>query len=158
MSNQIIDGNVQIPRWNGAIVMPNVINAVENALTTITVAQSGSIIFCPQSQHIADANHNAIQLPAPSAGFNLKIIFTDVGDGTGNHEWYIYTAANNILGSFVSITAGLAAQVIAAATNSFARGGELADALPGDYVNIYSNGTNYFIFGYSSGAATPWVV
>jgi len=39
MSNQIIDGIVQMPNWNGTIVMPATINIIENALTTITVAQ-----------------------------------------------------------------------------------------------------------------------
>jgi len=156
MSNQIIDGNVQIPRWNGAIVMPNTINAVENALTTVTVAQSGSIIFCPQSTHNPVAGGaNTINLPAPSAGFNLRIIFIAAGDGTAGHNWDITSTGANIIGSSVAVTAALAATDIAGAT-TITRNAVAADALPGDYIDLYSNGTNYFVFAYSAGAATPW--
>ncbi len=57
----------------------------ENAVTTLTIADGGKQIYCPQSTHNNDGTHNVINLPAPTAGFKIDILFKAVGDATSAH-------------------------------------------------------------------------
>jgi hypothetical protein len=135
--------------------LKRVINAVENAITTLTVAQSGCIVYCPQSTHNNSSTINVIDLPAPTAGWNCKIIFQAVGDNTAGHGWQITGTGANLKGTAVGVAGGLVGVLTTGVTNLI-RSGTAANAVNGDWVQIDSDGTNMFYYASSTGTATPY--
>lgn len=97
----------------------------------ITAAESGSIF-------LLDAIGEAITLPAVSAGLNYEFIVTDTVATT---DWTITAPASVIYGS-----AEVAGAVVAAsAENTITL--VVAKALPGDYIKLVSDGTNWYVRG-----------
>jgi hypothetical protein len=134
------------------------VTATENAATTLTTAQSGITVFCPQSTHNNSSSVNVINLPAPTtSGLKYKIVFTSAGDNTSAHGWQITSTGANMLGVTVSVAAGLVPVVRTASTNLI-RNGVAADTKAGDYVELVSDGTNYYFYGAAFGVASPWSV
>ena len=102
-----------------------------SADTTLTAADSGKIIML-------DAIGEAITLPSPTAGVNFKFICSAT---TATSNWTIVSATDVIYGS-----AQVAGAVIAAdAENTITL--VVAKFLPGDWVSLVSDGTNWYVEG-----------
>ena len=100
-----------------------------SADTTLTPAFSGYTIYL-------DAVGEVITLPAPSAGVNFKFICTVTALTT---DWTIVSATDVIFGS-----AQVAGAVVAAsAENTITL--VVAKFLPGDWVTLESDGTNWYV-------------
>ena len=100
-----------------------------SADTTLTPSESGKVI-------LLDAIGEVITLPAVEAGLNYKFICTVV---TATTDWTIVAATNVIFGS-----AQVAGAVIAAdAENTITL--VVAKFLPGDWVTLESDGTNWYV-------------
>lgn len=97
--------------------------------TTLTAADSGKII-------LLDAIGEAITLPAVSAGVNYKFICTVTAVTT---DWTIVAAAAVIYGS-----AQVAGAVVAASAETTITL-VVAKFLPGDWVSLISDGTNWYV-------------
>ena len=136
-----------------------IVTATNNALTTLTAADSGKMVLVPQSTVADTSSASAIQLPTASAaltGFNLHFRFTAVGDGTGG--WRIMSASDNIT-VLRRVTLNAAAASISVAgftTANLQRDGTAADALAGDYVELWCDGTSYYAYCVSHGVASPF--
>ncbi len=100
-----------------------------SADTTLTPSESGKVI-------LLDAIGEVITLPAVEAGLNYKFICTVTAVTT---DWTIVAATNVIFGS-----AQVAGAVIAAdAENTITL--VVAKFLPGDWVTLESDGTNWYV-------------
>ena len=99
--------------------------------TTLTASDSGKHI-------LLDAIGEAITLPSPTAGLNYKFICTAT---TATTDWTIVSATDVIYGS-----AQVAGAVVAAsAENTITL--VVAKFLPGDWVSLESDGTNWYVEG-----------
>ena len=97
--------------------------------TTLTASDSGKVL-------LLDAVGEAITLPSPIAGVNYKFICTTT---TATTDWTIVAATDVIFGS-----AQVAGAVIAAdAENTITL--VVAKFLPGDWVTLESDGTNWYV-------------
>ena len=97
--------------------------------TTLTASDSGKHI-------LLDATGEAITLPSPTAGLNYKFICTVT---TAVSDWTIVSATDVIYGS-----AQVAGAVVAAdAENTITL--VVAKFLPGDWVTLESDGTNWYV-------------
>lgn len=102
-----------------------------SADTTLTAADSGKSI-------ILDAVGEAITLPAPADGLKFKFICSVT---TATTDWTIVSATDVIYGS-----AQVAGAVVAAsAENTITL--VVAKFLPGDWVSLESDGTNWYVEG-----------
>lgn len=102
-----------------------------SADTTLTPADSGKTIML-------DAIGEAITLPSPTAGCNFKFICSTTAATT---DWTIVSATDVIYGS-----AQVAGAVVAAsAENTITL--VVAKFLPGDWVSLVSDGTNWYVEG-----------
>lgn len=99
--------------------------------TTLTVVDSGKIF-------LLDAIGEVITLPSPTKGVNYKFI-CQVTTATSN--WTIVSATKVIYGS----ASVVGAAVPASAENTV----NLVQAkfLPGDWVTLKSDGTNWYVYG-----------
>lgn len=97
--------------------------------TTLTASESGKVL-------LLDAIGEAITLPAVEAGLNYKFICTTT---TATTDWTIVAATAVIQGS-----AQVAGAVIAAADESLITL-VVAKFLPGDWVTLESDGTNWYV-------------
>lgn len=104
-----------------------------SADTTLTASDSGKII-------LLDAIGEAITLPAPAEGLNYKFICTVT---TATSDWTIVTddGDNIIFGS-----AQVAGAVVAASEEDTITL-VVAKFLPGDWVSLVSDGTNWYVEG-----------
>ncbi len=132
-----------------------------NALTTLTAADSGKLVLVPQGTDPDSATVSAIQLPTASAaitGFHLKFIFTAVGNDTAGDGWRIMSASDNIvvLRRVTLNAAAGSASVAGFTTANLQRDGTAADAIAGDYVDLWCDGTNYYAYCVSHGVASPF--
>jgi|CEGF01.1.fsa_nt_gi hypothetical protein len=105
--------------------------------TTLTAADSGKT-------YILDATGEVITLPAVAAGLKFKFICSAA---TATTDWTIVSATNVIQGS--AIVAG--AVVPAADENTISL--VATKTLPGDFVEVVSDGTNWYAFGNAVTAA-----
>jgi len=102
-----------------------------SADTTLTASESGKVL-------LLDAIGEAITLPSPTAGLNYKFLCTVT---TATTDWTIVAASNVIYGS-----AQVAGAVVAAsAENTITL--VVAKFLPGDWVTLESDGTNWYVEG-----------
>jgi len=150
-------GNVVVNNvLKGGIIANNVV-ATENAATTLTSTQSGGVVYCPQSTHNNTSSVNVINLPAPTVGFSVVIVFKSVGDGTSAHGWQITSTAANMIGNTVAqnTAAGSSNTNVSTAKTSVIRNGT-TNAQAVDYVEIWSDGTNHYFWAWAGAATTPW--
>ena len=111
-------------------VADNMLKAI-TADTTLTPAQSGKTI-------LLDAVGEAITLSAPIAGVKFKFLCTET---TATSNWTIVSSTNVIYGS-----AQVAGAVVAAsAENTITL--VVAKFLPGDWISLESDGTNWYVEG-----------
>ena len=102
-----------------------------SADTTLTASESGKVL-------LLDAIGEAITLPSPTAGLNYKFLCTVT---TVTTDWTIVSATDVIYGS-----AQVAGAVVAAsAENTITL--VVAKFLPGDWVTLESDGTNWYVEG-----------
>jgi len=102
-----------------------------SADTTLTASESSKTI-------LLDAIGEAITLPSPTAGLRYKFLCTVT---TATTDWTIVSSTNVIYGS-----AQVAGAVIAAsAENTITL--VVAKFLPGDWVSLESDGTNWYVEG-----------
>lgn len=97
--------------------------------TTLTAADSGKVF-------LLDATGEVITLPAVSAGLNYKFICSVAVTGT---DWTIINGADVMYGSATvagAVVACAAKDVITLVADKF---------LPGDEVNLLSDGTNWYV-------------
>jgi hypothetical protein len=99
--------------------------------TTLTVSDSGKIL-------LLDAVGEAITLPAVTAGLNYKFVCTVTAATT---DWTIAAAAAVIYGS-----AQVAGAVVAASAETTITL-VVAKFLPGDWITLESDGTNWYVEG-----------
>jgi len=102
-----------------------------SADTTLTASDSGKHI-------LLDAIGEAITLPAPTAGLNFKFICTAA---TATSDWTIVSSTNVIQGS------AQVAGAVVAASNENTITLVVAKFLPGDWVSLESDGTNWYVEG-----------
>ena len=98
---------------------------------TLTAADTGKTI-------LLDAIGEAITLPSPTAGVSFKFLCTVT---TATSNWTIVSATNVIYGS-----AQVAGAVIAASAENTVNL-VVAKFLPGDWVTLVSDGTNWYVEG-----------
>src|ERR1700733_12045018 len=148
--------------------MAQVIQAVENAQTLLPLsaglAPGGLLVTVPQSTHASSTSTgvNQIKLPLiPTAGWKARIAFSQVGDNvsSGAHNWAI--SSGPLLTSNMSGTVDAPASGSYAATNvtgitTITRSGTSANALPGDWVDIWADGSIYLFYAHSGGTASPF--
>ncbi|MHB1097798.1 MAG: hypothetical protein ACYC3F_16690 [Gemmatimonadaceae bacterium] len=131
---------------------------IASALPVMTLASTGaqtiiadynnSIIFMPTNTGAA-----VVTMPAPFAGAYYKIIATGVGAATGFA--FTFTAAVGSGDIVANIPAGSTSAHATARTSITS--GAAANLLAGDSLELYSDGTNWFYYARSSGAAAGWV-
>jgi len=102
-----------------------------SADTTLTASDSGKTI-------LLDAVGEAITLPAVEAGLNYKFVLTAA---TATSSWTITAATAVIYGSAQLAGAVLAASAESVITIVHTKG------LPGDWVSLVSDGTNWYVEG-----------
>lgn len=102
-----------------------------SADTTLTASDSGKIISL-------DAVGEAITLPAPTAGFNYEF---ECNTTTATTDWVITATGAIIYGS-----AQVAGAVVAASAETTVTL-VVAKFLPGDWVRLRSDGTNWYVEG-----------
>lgn len=132
----------------GNIVLSRAINykpVVETvtAANVITAAETGSVFF------LNSATEFASTLPAPAAGLKFTFIVTAAPSGA---DYTITTnaSANIVLGQVYTVDVNSATdpdfEVTGGDTVSFVS----AKAVVGDRVDVISNGTNWFVYGFCS--------
>lgn len=133
-SGPLYVGGVEVESKVREIVTPT-------AATTLTAAQSGSIIS------LTAAAGYAVTLPAvaSSAGLNYHFV---VGVVHATTDWVITSAAADIYGVVDELST---VQAVAGATTINL---ELATATIGDWYYLYSDGTNWYISGHAAQAAS----
>jgi len=104
------------------------------AVTTLTAAQSGSVIY------INNATGFTTTLPAPAAGLNFMFI-NKLANTSGNHV--ISGGAGLVKGNVVSVAATAGSTSTAGAQANFVANQSVA----GDRVEFYSDGTSWFGYG-----------
>jgi hypothetical protein len=115
---------------------------------TLTVAQSGAIVFLPQATASI-----IINLPAPTAGWYCKVILTAVADGT---HTVTFSAPSAIMsGTRYGV---IAAPVGVSATNitNLILSATAANAVVGDNIVFTSDGTKIYYTAWSNGTAAAF--
>jgi len=111
--------------------------------TTLTNDDSGKVIFMDAS------SANTITLPAVStvtAGWNIKVILT----ATGNTGIINTNGAEDKLAGYVEESAANGGNHTLSADADADRITFVNGAIPGDWVDIHSNGTLFYVFGKSA--------
>jgi hypothetical protein len=126
-------------------VTPVVSLAAATASQTLTVAQSGSIVFLPQC-----TVNTTVTLPSATAGFNCRVQLTAVPDGS--HTVTFTNGGANLSGVRIGVAAALV-PVAATAQTNLILGSTAANAKVGDYVDFSSDGSKIYYRAFSSGTA-----
>ncbi len=117
--------------------------------TTLTAAQSGSIVTMPQ----ATAAGVEYFLPAVAAGLNFKFLVTATSDGA-NTRVISATGGTPIIGLLLGLTAGF--NTAKAAALSLTLSATANNVKVGDYAQFTCDGTNWSVQAFSSGTACGW--
>lgn len=125
----------------------NVINLDATSARVLTAAESGSIVYFPQTTPAS----LTITLPAVAYGLNFRFVSTGSGDGAG-HTRSIAGAANGLVNGII-IGASVAA---ATAKNALVYSATAANTKPGDYAIFTCDGTNWYCQAFSAGTAVGW--
>ena len=129
------------PLYVGGIEVQSVLQEIvtPTAAQTLTAAQSGAVIS------LTAAAGYAVTLPAvaSSAGVHYRFV---VGVVHATTDWVITSVAADIQGMVDELSA------IQAVTNATTINLELATATIGDWYDLYSDGTNWYINGHAAQA------
>lgn len=138
----------QITGSSSIFVTGGTIGPLANEATTTTDAlggsESGKTIF------LNSATGFVTTLPAPAAGYNFRFIIGATAPTSGNHTIVTSSSSNVIYGNVVVNGAEVAGS--AEDTISFVA----STALPGDWVQVVADGTNWYVSGQAAatGAVT----
>lgn len=110
-----------------------------SAATTLTASQSGSLVL------LDAAAGYAVTLPSPAAGLSFRFVVKSLFATT---DWVITSASANMYGTIME--AGALQAVAGATTINLELG---ADTI-GDYIDVYSDGTNWYVAGSTAQAAS----
>lgn len=127
-----VGGTVVGQSSSGKVVTPT-------AATTLTAAQSGSVVA------LAQAAGYAVTLPSPAAGLNYRFVVQALFATT---DWVITSAAANMYGSVMEAST---VQAVAGATTINLELG--ADTI-GDTIDVWSDGTYWYVSGFCVQAAS----
>lgn len=134
----------------GATPMLNpIVTSTANGTTALTAGQSGSIVYISGST-TASAS---ITLPAPTAGLNFKFVLTAVADGT--HTTTISDGNSHLSGNLIGLAAGAVITKVSNATNLISSA-NAANAVVGDYADVFSDGSKWYVRAISGGTANGW--
>ena len=123
----------------GVVTAPADAVFTPTAAVTLTAAQSGSIVA------LALAAGVAITLPSPSVGLSYRFVVQALFATT---DYVITSAAANMYGTVMELST---AQLVAGATTINL---ELAADTIGDYIDVYSDGVNWYVSGAMAQAAS----
>lgn len=125
----------------GTVYGTPVVDLVENvsAATTLTFADSGKTLYMKASAG------KAITLPAPEAGFKVKIV---TGQAFATTAWTVVSTGANIRGGAIVNSTFVASA--GTTTITFSASAETI----GDYVELTSDGTSYFVNGVGASASS----
>jgi len=137
-SGPVVSTNGFTGDLTGGITLPIV---TPTGATTLTAAQSGSIIS------LTAAAGYAVTLPAVASSAGLTYRFV-IGVVHATTDWVITSAAADIYGVVDELST---VQAVAGATTVNL---ELATATIGDWYDLYSDGTNWYINGHAAQAAS----
>ncbi len=107
--------------------------------TTLTSGASGSTLF------MKAAAGKAITLPAPAAGFKLKIV---TGAAFATTAWTVVSTGANIRGGAIVNSVFVASA--GTTTITFSASAETI----GDFIELTSDGTSYFVTGVGAAASS----
>jgi hypothetical protein len=149
-SNRTHFSNVDVGVSGGSSTLTLNGQAVENlakdvlelaAATTLTTAQSGSLVA------LTGTTGYAVTLPAASAlaGCNYRFVVQDL---FGTTDWVITSPAANMYGTVDELST---VQTVAGATTINL---ELAADTIGDWIEVVSDGTNWYVSGHCAQAAS----
>ena len=131
-SGPLYVGGVEVESRTPEVVTPT-------GATTLTAAQSGSIVA------LAQAAGYAVTLPPPAAGLNYLFVVQALFATT---DWVITSASANMYGSVMELST---IQAVAGATTINLELG--ADTI-GDWIELYSDGVNWYVRGACAQAAS----
>jgi len=131
-----------------------VVSASASANTSLTAAQSGSLVVIPQSTASV-----SIQLPAVASGLRYRFLFTAQSDGS--HTTTIQVGSGTVgalagwIYNFVLTTNAPALKAAHSTTNggivnpatTIVRSATAADTKAGDFLECFCDGTNYYFTG-----------
>lgn len=147
------DGNSNRPLTAGSTnLLLNLLNKITLSPTvtpqTLSIAQSGSIVFLPQATASI-----VINLPVATAGWSCKVILTAVADGSHTVTFSAPTAILSgtrygVIAAPVGVSAVNQTNLILSAT--------AANAVVGDYVIFTSDGTKIYYTAWSNGTGAGW--
>ncbi len=134
---------------NVMLARPQIITAPATGTVNLTVAQSGSIIFMPQAT--GNTTHN---LPAPSSGVNFKFIITDTANGSNTRA---ITATSTLLFGTIIGPGGADTDVLLVnGATTLTLSATANNVKKGDFLYLFSDGTNWYVDGRSGGSAVGW--
>lgn len=131
-----------------SITLPTVTLSASAASQTLTAAQSGSLVICPT----LTANQS-VALPTAAAGLNFKFRWSG-GGGSFGHTITAGSAIlyGGILLGTTSITSPNLTQLVVSTKTNVIRGG--TNGVPGDWIDLESDGTNWYVKGAATGSNT----
>ncbi len=120
--------------------------------TSLTAAQSGSLVLMPQ----ATANVGIV-LPAVAVGLWYRILFQAVADGTHTQTLSITGSPASLSGQVMNIAAAAFTSALLPAS-TIVRSATAANTKIGDYIDVYCDGVTYHCHGVGYGAAATYTV
>lgn len=122
MSTKILYGDGKLAELVGTVA----------SATTLTQSDSGKVLF------LKAAAGAAVSLPAPSAGFNVRIV---TGQAFATTAWTVVSTGANIRGGAIVNSTFVASA--GTTTVTFSASAETI----GDFIELSSDGTSYFVTG-----------
>ena len=117
--------------------------------TTCTTVDSGKILFIDLS-----TVNIVLQLPTPEAGWNCRIIMATASDDEGTKDFALTTGSDSVdIGGHIR-QGGNSVIEITNATSCVAFDSDDGAVTVGDYLDVYCDGTDYYVVGTTVTAAT----
>ena len=144
--------------WGGTTSFKGHKQAVETLSTvgsyatptkTLVAADSGIVLFVDMS-----SLNIVVQLPTPTAGFHCKIIMATASDDEGTKDFALTTGSNSVdIGGHIR-QGGNSVIEITSNTSCVAFDSSDGAVTVGDYLDVYCDGTDYYVIGTTVTAAT----
>jgi len=136
---------IDVVRNSGSLVAVGTM--ASTGAQSVSTSASNAIIFFP-----TNTGNCTISLPAPVAGLKYKFIATGVGAATS--YTFALTGAIGKGTRVANIPAGTTSASATGVTNIIS--GAAANLLAGDSLELTCDGTNWYYYAISSGAAAGW--
>ena len=116
---------------------------------TCVANDSGMVFFVDMS-----TVNIVLQLPTPTAGWNCKIIMATASDDEGTKDFALTTGSNSVdIGGHIR-QGGNSVIEITNATSCVAFDSDDGAVTVGDYLDVYCDGTDFYVVGTTVTAAT----